>query len=1211
MDYFILFIALPVVVFVVYTKLRKHLKQLEDELSSQRSNYEILRTSTRELQLELKRLEHRIDMPDSEVSPNTDVEVKDLAETQSETASPEPPVEAGPEAIAHSKNTPLVPKTSPPPLPPSFAASAPKPQTPSPLVAEIPVHTEPAIEVPTPAPSPSSTEPSFFERIPWRSLLERFHLWPPDKTESGESAETQLAAWWAIRIGLILVIIAAVFFGVYVSQHTPAWLRVLALSLISLGTIALGTRMKDNLEGFGRAITGGGFALLYFTAFAAFALPATKIIDSPTIGILSQLSALLASITWSLWKKDQTIATLTLLLGFISCTFSHTHDLDRFTFIGLMLLAATGSFLFAQRGWLTTFITSLAGSWTAYTFFVLLDWHHGNAASFVYITATLVTLSILFEAGNLLSIARQVHPLSDRWRRWLILSNTSAAAVIGYSVTRLVYPDQLSSFYFIFALLYFAFTLIHYFRSTDEALTETLFLKSSALLCLGFASAFDGPVRWLAIAFQSFALLWTARRSGSRWIALGFALVFAASIAWFWRDLTLAPPEKWLWFETFRLAGSFYLIFLTVQLTLHSKWFPSGIGGSSTDHHQQAHWARLAGAVVIGISTIIFALSPSTPSSSEPLWFLLILSAAIGLVCPVIRRATPCLAAALPLLATYLGYVFLSHRTSQTHAALLLGITLIALAFGLAEIIRRFWPAQIKGAAVSRSFTLLTGLVTLLPFTHALSQLLSISNNSTMGVFALFPIVATAAILIRQQNTADGLKTPPSITFSILTGLIVFTGGLIICSRADFFPSALTLASLPLLATLFRIHNSKLVFAGAIPLSGAFLFLWRGLLNTRPGHLTNDSINLVVALVAVVVIATLVWKKVTSPALQKLALYSDTLLHGLAILSLHLFFQKHLGEGPDFFASSLLGITLLLISRRFPFRVLAALSWLPVTLAIFSGLLNENWQGVANGQIWFWLTGLATLLHLLLTSHWTQKGEQADSALLTDTLWISFPPLASFIALGTWTLVVLAATADPWQAAALSGIALLYSALWRWGEIKTLGPLALFPLALASLLAYNIMFFGSAPDSPIHDLLSVLLTASAFVINGILLAGAQRHLLKQKITSYSVLPWLHAGAALFITFTAFAMDHLVSENLTAVFWGIAAITLFVSGLFAGLRAYRLTGLLGLLFCIFHIFIWDIQDNFYRIIAFFAVGLVLLAIGFLYLKFRDRIAALDS
>ena len=108
-----------------------------------------------------------------------------------------------------------------------------------------------------------------------------------------------------------------------------------------------------------------------------------------------------------------------------------------------------------------------------------------------------------------------------------------------------------------------------------------------------------------------------------------------------------------------------------------------------------------------------------------------------------------------------------------------------------------------------------------------------------------------------------------------------------------------------------------------------------------------------------------------------------------------------------------------------------------------------------------------------------------------------------------------------------------------------------------------------------------------------------------------MLPWFHAWCALFIAFAACTIDRLVNDNLTAVFWGLSAILLFVCGLFAGLRAYRLTGLIGLVLCTGHIFIYDIQNTFYRIIAFFVIGLVMLVIGFLYHRFRERISAFDS
>ena len=1161
---FFLFLLLLVIFLVAYSKLRKDNSKLQGHLN---------------------RLENRIEQLDSETGLEPD--------SKPETEVPKPIARAKPAILAAAEKTS---KSTPPPLLQYVAASEPKPTPPPSVVAE-----KLSVEPPAASPAP----PSFLERIHWRENLERLHLWPPSKSEAGESAEFQLASWWTVRVGLVFLIIAAVFSGIYVRERIPPEVRVLTLLLVSCGTIVLGARMKNNLKGFGRAIIAGGFALLYFTAFAAFALPATKIIDSPTVGILLQLAALILTITWSLWKKDQTIATLTILLGFISCAFSHSNNLDRFTLIALVFLAATGAFLFARRGWLTTLITSLIGSWIGYALFALLDWHGDNAPSFAILLSILVTLAVIFEAGNLVGIARRVHPLRDRWRRILILSNTSAAALLGYGVIRLIYPDQLSTFYFVFALLYFAFTAIHYFRSTDEALTQTLFLKTSALLCLGFAAAFDGPVRWLAIAFQSFALLWTARRSNSRWIALGFAVVFAVSLGWFWRDLIVEPPETWLWLETFRIAGGLYLIFLTVQLTVHALWFPNGIGGITDGHQSLARWARLVGAFAIGISAIVFALNPSARGVSDPLWFLLILSLSIAELCPAMRRALPCFAAAPPLLFTYIAYPFLSHQTSQSNAALILGLTLIALAFGIAEIIRRFWPSKISGAATSRGFILLTGLATLLPFTTALAKRLSISDNATIGVFALIPLVATAALLARHQAFPGAVKTRASGVFFIIAGLIVFIGGLITCQRSDFFSSALTLSSLPLFLTLFRIRSSRASLAGAIPLLGGFVFLWLNLLERRPDQITHDSINLAITLVVSISLALGLWKKITSPSLQKLALYSEAALHGLAILSVHLFFQKHLAEGADFFASALLGLVLLVISRRFPFRSLAFVSWLPITL----GLLNSAWQGATSGQTWFWLAGLTVLTHVLLANHWMQREKQPDSASVSGATWFGFQSLISLIAVGAWTLTVFAAASSPWQAAGLTAVALLCSGLWRWRKIETIEAAGMAPLTLSAFISVYILVITKPTSSPSHDLLSVILVAAGFAVNGVILATARhRH---NQFTSFSILPWLHAGIALLIAFAACATDRLVSENLTTVFWGVTAITLFVGGLFAGLRAYRLAGLIGLAFCIPRIFIWDIQDNLYRIFAFLAIALALLAIGFLYHRFRDRIATFDQ
>jgi hypothetical protein len=352
------------------------------------------------------------------------------------------------------------------------------------------------------------------------------------------------------------------------------------------------------------------------------------------------------------------------------------------------------------------------------------------------------------------------------------------------------------------------------------------------------------------------------------------------------------------------------------------------------------------------------------------------------------------------------------------------------------------------------------------------------------------------------------------------------------------------------------------------------------------------------------------WTKIRSRRLRKSAFWGDALLHALGIFSLHLFFQKHLGEGPDFLAAALLGAALFATSRRFPFRVLGVLSWLPVALACVAAIVAGNWRGVLDAATGFVAAGLLVLGQLIAADCLSRRKSSADPEPLAREPAVG--DFISCIAVLAWTLITLATTKSPWPAAFLTGVALLCSALWRWRAIPRIGHLGLGPLALAFSMAGSLMLAeGFAPGPLRPTLASVLLTAAGIAANGMIMAAGVRRVLGRKITPASVLPWLHAVGALLIAFVACAIDRLVDENLTAVFWGLSAILLFVCGLFAGLRAYRLTGLIGLVFCTGHIFILDIQDTFYRIIAFFVIGLVMLAIGFLYQRFRERISALDS
>ncbi len=577
----------------------------------------------------------------------------------------------------------------------------------------------------------------------------------------------------------------------------------------------------------------------------------------------------------------------------------------------------------------------------------------------------------------------------------------------------------------------------------------------------------------------------------------------------------------------------------------------------------------------------------------------------IGLPGLVMRRTVPLMAAALPFGFCYIAYAVLPPHTSQSAAALLLGGTLVIAAFGVAEAIRRYWPQALRGGAPVREIALLVGLATVLPFSIALGRTLSLSGNAGIGIFVLFPLVACVALWHRQQRPASGQRVRLSMVFQIAVGVIILIGGAVTCESSDYFPSALAAAGLPLLVMAKRIRIWNVVIAGTLPILGGFFLLWQRLFEAQPSGLIHDSINLAVLLLISTGLAILLWRKILSARLRKAAIWGDALLHVLGIFSLHLFFQKHLTEGPDFLAAGLLGLLLFAVSLRFPFRVLRSVSWLPVALACAAGIVAGNWHGVSGGEIWFVAAGLLVLVHLVLADHFSKKASLQD-------LITGIPEAASFISVLAWTLITLAAAQSPWQAALLTGVALLCSLLWRSRSVTWIGHVGLAPLTLAFCMAASLMLAEIDAPGPVGPtLLSILLTAAGIAANGMIMASAVRHILGRKITPASLLPWFHAAGALLLAFIVCKIDRLVSDNLTAVFWGLSAIVLFVSGLFAGLRAYRLTGLIGLVFCIGHIFIWDIQDTFYRIIAFFVIGLVMLAIGFLYNRFRERISALDS
>jgi uncharacterized membrane protein len=107
--------------------------------------------------------------------------------------------------------------------------------------------------------------------------------------------------------------------------------------------------------------------------------------------------------------------------------------------------------------------------------------------------------------------------------------------------------------------------------------------------------------------------------------------------------------------------------------------------------------------------------------------------------------------------------------------------------------------------------------------------------------------------------------------------------------------------------------------------------------------------------------------------------------------------------------------------------------------------------------------------------------------------------------------------------------------------------------------------------------------------------GPERHLR----TFYSLL------ATLLLTMQLF---HEVSGSLLTLAWGAEGAILLAAGFTLRERTLRLSALMLLLVCVLKLFLFDLRqlETMYRILSFIVLGLILVAVSWIYTRFRERV-----
>ena len=182
--------------------------------------------------------------------------------------------------------------------------------------AAAPPRTTPVL---TPPPRPAAPPPTFAANHIEASLFSRF--------KSSLDVEEMLGTDWLNKIGIVLVVLGiALFLSYELKTMGPAG-KVLVGLVTGAVILAAGIFFERGARYriLARAGIGGGWALLFFTTYAMYHVPAAQVLTSQPLDLVLMLAVAASMVVHTLRYRSQVVTGLAFLLAFLTVTISHSN----------------------------------------------------------------------------------------------------------------------------------------------------------------------------------------------------------------------------------------------------------------------------------------------------------------------------------------------------------------------------------------------------------------------------------------------------------------------------------------------------------------------------------------------------------------------------------------------------------------------------------------------------------------------------------------------------------------------------------------------------------------------------------------------------------------------------------------------------------------------------------------------------------------------
>ena len=145
--------------------------------------------------------------------------------------------------------------------------------------------------------------------------------------KSALDVEERLGTNWLNKLGIGLLVLGLAFLISYQLKNLGPAGKVLMGYALSGAMLALGIwfERKDRYRILARAGVGGGWALLFFTTYAMYFVPAAHVIESQLIDLVLLLAVAAAMVLHTLRYRSQVVTGLAFLLAFLTVSVSHSN----------------------------------------------------------------------------------------------------------------------------------------------------------------------------------------------------------------------------------------------------------------------------------------------------------------------------------------------------------------------------------------------------------------------------------------------------------------------------------------------------------------------------------------------------------------------------------------------------------------------------------------------------------------------------------------------------------------------------------------------------------------------------------------------------------------------------------------------------------------------------------------------------------------------